>query len=259
MSKRARALILGATLAAMNLAGLTTVAHAQANHDPNGKDARRLATERQAGETRRERPGHRTAAGRCGRHPPAGAGPGALLRSQRDTRPADRPGAARIQRTAQLAPRIPRWVGCWPSAGGRAGRARRQTGRPQSPDPARGLTRSHGHAARWGCRAHRQPHRLDKHSGRSASRPAPSARHDHGRRWRRGPHSRGRAARRHGWLGVVVWDGSGRPSVWTEEHNGRWNEGERNARESDPPPRRPARGPGSQERRCCSAGGICSR
>jgi hypothetical protein len=33
MSKRARAFILGVTLAAMNLAGLTTVAHAQAN-DP---------------------------------------------------------------------------------------------------------------------------------------------------------------------------------------------------------------------------------
>jgi len=53
MSKRARALILGATLAAMNLAGLTAVAHAQANHDPDGKVARRLATERQAGEPRR--------------------------------------------------------------------------------------------------------------------------------------------------------------------------------------------------------------
>ena len=52
MSKRTRALILGATLAAMNLAGMTAVAQAQANHDPDGKDARRLATERQAEETR---------------------------------------------------------------------------------------------------------------------------------------------------------------------------------------------------------------
>jgi hypothetical protein len=52
MSKRARALILAATLAAMNLAGLTAVAHAQAN-DPDGKVARRLATERQAGAPRR--------------------------------------------------------------------------------------------------------------------------------------------------------------------------------------------------------------
>jgi hypothetical protein len=55
MSKRARALILGATLAAMHLAGLTAVAHAQAS-DPDGKGARRLATERQAAETERERP-----------------------------------------------------------------------------------------------------------------------------------------------------------------------------------------------------------
>ena len=53
MSKLARALVLGAMLAAMNLAGMTTVAQAQANHDPDGKDARRLATERQAGEPRR--------------------------------------------------------------------------------------------------------------------------------------------------------------------------------------------------------------
>jgi hypothetical protein len=56
MSKLTRALIIGATLAAMNLVGLAAVAYAQANHDPDGKNARRLATERQAGETRRERP-----------------------------------------------------------------------------------------------------------------------------------------------------------------------------------------------------------
>jgi hypothetical protein len=56
MSKRTRALLLGATLAAMNLVGLTAVAHAQATNDPDGKDARRLATERQAAETERERP-----------------------------------------------------------------------------------------------------------------------------------------------------------------------------------------------------------
>jgi hypothetical protein len=55
MSKLARTLILGATLAAMNLVGMTAVAQAQTN-DPDGKVARRLATERQAGETGRERP-----------------------------------------------------------------------------------------------------------------------------------------------------------------------------------------------------------
>jgi hypothetical protein len=49
MSKRARTLILGATLAAMNLAGMTAVAHAQATNE--AKDARRPPTERQVGET----------------------------------------------------------------------------------------------------------------------------------------------------------------------------------------------------------------
>ena len=49
MYKLARTLILGATLAAMNLVGLTAVAHAQAN-DPDGKQARRPPTERQVGE-----------------------------------------------------------------------------------------------------------------------------------------------------------------------------------------------------------------
>ena len=51
MSKRTRALIIGATLAAMNLAGMTAVAHAQANDDPDGKVARRPPTERQVGES----------------------------------------------------------------------------------------------------------------------------------------------------------------------------------------------------------------
>ena len=49
MSKRTRALIIGATLAAMNLAGLTAAAHAQATNE--AKDARRPPTERQVGET----------------------------------------------------------------------------------------------------------------------------------------------------------------------------------------------------------------
>jgi len=49
MSTRTRALILGATVAAMNLAGMTAVAHAQATNE--GKDARRPPTERQVGET----------------------------------------------------------------------------------------------------------------------------------------------------------------------------------------------------------------
>ena len=49
MSKRTRALIIGTTLAAMNLVGLTAVAHAQATNE--AKDARQPPTERQVGET----------------------------------------------------------------------------------------------------------------------------------------------------------------------------------------------------------------
>jgi hypothetical protein len=54
MSKLARVLMLGAMLAAMNLAGMTAVAQAQANDE--GKNARRPPTEGQVGETWRKRP-----------------------------------------------------------------------------------------------------------------------------------------------------------------------------------------------------------
>jgi hypothetical protein len=50
MSKLARALVLGATLAAMNLAAITTVALAQANEPTSNQDTRRPPTERQVGE-----------------------------------------------------------------------------------------------------------------------------------------------------------------------------------------------------------------
>jgi hypothetical protein len=51
MSKLTRALVLAATLAAMNLAGLTTVALAQASDQPtSNQDARQPATEGQVGE-----------------------------------------------------------------------------------------------------------------------------------------------------------------------------------------------------------------
>jgi hypothetical protein len=51
MSKLARALVLGATLAAMNLAAMTTVAQAQANDEPpSNQDARQPPTEGQVGE-----------------------------------------------------------------------------------------------------------------------------------------------------------------------------------------------------------------
>ena len=48
MSSRTRALIVGATLAAMHLAAMTAVAHAQATNE--GKDARRPPTQGQVGE-----------------------------------------------------------------------------------------------------------------------------------------------------------------------------------------------------------------
>jgi hypothetical protein len=41
MSSRARALIVGATLAAMHMATITAVAHAQATDKPTGKQAAR--------------------------------------------------------------------------------------------------------------------------------------------------------------------------------------------------------------------------
>ena len=51
MSKLARTLILGATLAAMNLAVMTTIAQAQTNDEPtSNQDARQPPTERQVGE-----------------------------------------------------------------------------------------------------------------------------------------------------------------------------------------------------------------
>jgi hypothetical protein len=52
MSKFTRALVVGTTLAAMNLAGMTAVAHAQANDQPaSSQGARRPPTERQVGES----------------------------------------------------------------------------------------------------------------------------------------------------------------------------------------------------------------
>jgi hypothetical protein len=51
MSKLTRTLIIGATLTAMHLAGMTTVAHAQANNQP----ARRPPTEGQVGESWHQR------------------------------------------------------------------------------------------------------------------------------------------------------------------------------------------------------------
>jgi hypothetical protein len=56
MSTFARTLIIGATLAAMHLVGMTAVAHAQATDQPAGQQATlRPPTERQVGESWRHR------------------------------------------------------------------------------------------------------------------------------------------------------------------------------------------------------------
>jgi hypothetical protein len=53
MSKRARALVVGAMLAAMNLAGMTAVAQAQTSDEPASNQDGRPPTERQVGESYR--------------------------------------------------------------------------------------------------------------------------------------------------------------------------------------------------------------
>jgi hypothetical protein len=180
MSKLARALVLGPMLAAMNLAGMTAVAQARpttkartpGGRPPNAKwgSPGAIATSHQGVSRPRTRPpsgrlqgsgtgitsrrwlresrqpsclvaaSRRAGADHLGRRPPSAAGPRALLHPQRDTRPAARPSADQIQWTARVAPRFTWRPGRRPGAGGRAGRARRQTGRPQSPSRARGLT-----------------------------------------------------------------------------------------------------------------------
>jgi hypothetical protein len=148
MLRRTRVLVLGATLAAMNLAGLTAVAHAQANDDPDGKNARRLATERQAGETWRKHPPVtsqpttmdaavrqllRERSSIPARHPPRRP-------PQRLPNPADTPAGSSLPSVGWL--RYWRsslgWP-CWPP-GGRAAELEWGT----QPD----------HTVRWGCRAH---------------------------------------------------------------------------------------------------------
>ena len=59
MSKLARTLVLGVTLAAMNLAGLTAVASAQTTDEPtSNRDARRPPTQGQVGEAWRQQGTH---------------------------------------------------------------------------------------------------------------------------------------------------------------------------------------------------------
>ena len=155
MSKLTRTLIIGATLAAMHLAGMTAVAQAQANDEPVMATAHRTPSRGVLAPP----PGRLAGADRRGCRPPAGAGPRALLHPQRNTRPDTGPSAARTQRTTQLARRFPRWLCCRPGAGRRAGDARRQTGRPQRPGRARGLTSVTVTPLDGAAGPARQPHR----------------------------------------------------------------------------------------------------
>ena len=106
MSKLTRALILGATLAAMNLAGMTAVAQAQATNEAQGRPA---ATHRTPSRRDLAPPASSriTGADRRGRRPPAAAGPRAPLHPQRDTRPGARPSARRTERDSPAGSSLP--------------------------------------------------------------------------------------------------------------------------------------------------------
>ena len=127
MSKLARTLVLGATLAAINLTG--AVAQAQSNDESTStQDARRPPSQGQVGEAWRQPrlqpsslPWPATPGG-----PDREPSGGVLAPSGR------RPGAAgRAERPVRLAGRVARGASRRSGAGGRAGNAGRQTGRPQ--------------------------------------------------------------------------------------------------------------------------------
>jgi hypothetical protein len=138
MSKLTRVLTLGATLAAMNLAGMTTVAHAQANNE--GKDARRRPHPGSSRGGLAPAPG-RTRSARCGRRRPAATDrkPGRRALAPPDQRPRT---VYQTGRAARLAHGFPRAPGRGPSPGGRASGARRHAARPQHPGRAGARSRS---------------------------------------------------------------------------------------------------------------------
>jgi hypothetical protein len=153
MSKLVRALILGVTLAAMNLAGLTAVAHAKptttqtgrtlVSRLPNAKSGSPGATARLP---RRSRPPRtppssgswpESASPSPARHPP-GQPP------QRRPNPAGNPAGSSLPSVGSL----PVW--CW-----RAGwPCWSPDGQAAAPESGTRPDQRHGHAARWGCRVH---------------------------------------------------------------------------------------------------------
>jgi hypothetical protein len=97
MSRRTRALVVGAIMAAMNLAAMTAVAHAQADNE--GKDTRRPPTQGQVGEAWHQPPVASPAPDVAGdtRRPPAESQVGEPWRHQtevpaRSAEPGGQPG-----------------------------------------------------------------------------------------------------------------------------------------------------------------------
>jgi hypothetical protein len=168
MSKLGRVLILGATLAAMNLAGLTAIA--QANDQPAEADAveqfrrgerasqEQPTTGKAVEEFRRgERASQEQTAADAAlqrqlareRHSIPSATPAQVPAPVPDE-PSGTSGWLLSLPSASwlLLLRSPAGWPCWPPSGAA------ELGSGTQPD------QRHGHAARWGCRAHRQPHRL---------------------------------------------------------------------------------------------------
>jgi hypothetical protein len=157
MSRRTRALIVGATLVAMQLAAMTAVAHAQAIDEPtNSHDTRRPPTQGQVGEAWRQPREAADAPAVAGdaRRPPTESQVGESWRHQTSV-----PGAiGRAGRAARLAHRLAGVPGRSRGPGRRARRTRRQPAQPPTPSRAGALitvTPLDGAAAPT-----RQPHHL---------------------------------------------------------------------------------------------------
>ena len=167
MSKRPRALILAAMVAAMNLAAMTAVAQAQANDQPSPA----AAHPRPGWGVLAPASGHSRAAQHRQRRPAtAHRTPSRRVLAPPDRRPS---AAGRTGWSAELGHGFARAAGRRAGDGWWAGRAGYQAGRPQGSGRARGLTRNHGHAARWGCRAHPAAPSPTRPSDISRSKPTP--------------------------------------------------------------------------------------
>ena len=159
MSKLTRALVLGATLAAMNLAGhdhrRPGPSHTQKPRTPGGrpanaKSARPGATARPQHRSRPPSPMPPSSGSWPESATPSPAGHPPRCPPQCPPNRAGHPAGSSLPWVSWPPPlRSPAGWPCWPPGGPAA-----EPGSGTRPD------HDHGHAARWGCRAHRQPHRL---------------------------------------------------------------------------------------------------